>query len=428
MSANMSVPQQYLSQLSCSAQAIPHPNLFGAEFLSLEASLVQNYSRYVHEALYFNHGSINATNLSFCNVTLTHTHPGQQDKIVTQIWLPTSNWNERMQALGGGGWSAGMFPLSYIGMAGAVAEGYAAVTTDGGLGVEASGMDTPEWALLSPGNVDLYSLQNLASVSLNDAAIIGKSITQGFYGRAPKYSYWSGCSQGGRQGYMLAQRYPKAFDGIAASAPAINWGQFGVAGLWPQQVMNEMGEYPDPCELSALTAAAIEACDGKDSLIDGLISDPDSCDFDPYTLVGTAVNCTDTGTSLRISTAAAMVAKAAWIGLKTSNGSFLWSGLTHEAPLTGELSPATTRCQANGTCLGVPISLHLDWVRLFVQKDPTFDFNNMTRSAFERTFHASVQQFSSIIGTNDPNLDEFRDAGGKMLTYHGLVSRRSSLV
>jgi feruloyl esterase len=322
-----------------------------------------------------------------------------------------------MQAVGGGGWRAGMFELSDMEMTGAVGEGYVTITTDGGH----SAPDARDWALLSPGNINLYLLQDLASVSLNDVASIGKSLTQSFYGQLPKYSYWSGCSQGGRQGLMLAQRYPTAFDGIAASAPAINWGQLGVADYWPQLIMNLLGKYPHPCELESLTAAAVSACDGNDGVIDGIISDPDSCHFDPYTFAGTTINCDKTGHEMEVTEAAAIVANAAWTGARSSDGSFLWYGLNYDAPLTGPISISNTECYDNGTCIAAPFMISTDWIRLFIQKDPTFQFDNMTREDFDHIFHASVQKFTSIIGTNDPDLSEFRKAGGKMLTYHGLV-------
>jgi hypothetical protein len=221
---------------------------------------------------------------------------------------------------------------------------------------------------------------------------------------------------------MLAQRYPTAYDGIAASAPAINWSEFAFGAFWPQLVMALLEEYPHPCEFDALTAAAVTACDSNDGAVDGIISDPESCQFDPYSLVGTTINCSDTGRDQQISVAAAQVVNATWAGAISSNGSFLWHGLNRDAALTGPLGTANTECDVNGTCVGKPASLVTDWIRLFVQKDPAFNVSNMTHAEFDRLFHASVQQFTSIIGTNDANLAEFRGAGGKLLTYHGLVS------
>lgn len=182
------------------------------QILSLSANLVTNFSKSVNEAYFFNH--------TFCNVTVSYTHLGQDDHINVGAWLPVDTWNERMQAVGGGGWVTGgtSFFLSVSAMAGAIATGYATITTDAGLGIAS---DASPWALLSPGNVNLYNLQNLASVSLYDEAVIGKSLINDFYGKPPKYSYWSGCYQGGRQGLMLAQRYPEVYDDIAAAAPAI---------------------------------------------------------------------------------------------------------------------------------------------------------------------------------------------------------------
>ncbi|KAF4306866.1 feruloyl esteras-like protein B precursor [Botryosphaeria dothidea] len=376
------------TSFSCAPEALAFPIISGAEILSIEASLVQNYTARVSGQLYYNHGDVNATNLSFCN----------NDTVLTQIWLPTETWNGRMQAVGGGGWVAGMFTLSYIAMAGAVGEGYAGVTTNAGLPSE----DPKDWALLGPGNVDLYALQNLASVSLNDAAMIGESIIKSFYREPPKYSYWSGCSQGGRQGLMLAQRYPKAFDGIAASAPAINCIRL-------------------QCEMNALTVAVIDACDGNDGLIDGMISDPDSCQFDPYTIVGKATTCSDSGITLRITKAAAAVANAAWRTAKTANETFLWYGTGYEANLTTSTSVAHTECQANGTCISKPSTLFTDWMGLFIEKTPAFDTSSLTRQEYENIYRAGVREYSSIIGTNFHDLTGFRKAGGKMIAYHGLA-------
>lgn len=291
--------------------------LYGAEFLSLEANLVTNYSQYVHVGYYSNHGAVNVTDANFCNVTLSYTHPGENDTVNIQVWLPTDTWNGRLQAVGGGGWQAGLYLPSLMGMAAAIGEGYSAISTDAGLG---SAVTPTSWGLLSPGNVNLYLLQDLASVSLNDAAVIGKSISNSFYGQPPKYSYFTGCSQGGRQSLTLAQRYPDAFDGIAASSPAINWNEFFMEDLWPLFVMDTLGEYPPSCEVDAITSAAVQACDGNDGVIDGIISDPNTCNFDPMSMVGTTINCTNFGVDRQVSLAAATIVQAA---VSTTIGFFL---------------------------------------------------------------------------------------------------------
>lgn len=311
-SRDLSTMNESALTMFCSSNALPYPDLYGAQILDLSAQLVSNYSQYVHAGYYSNHGAINVTNVRFCNVSIVYTHPGQNDTINVQVWLPTDTWNERLQAIGGAGWQAGLNFPSLHGMAAAVGEGYASASTDAGLGTAYS----PEaWALLSPGNVDLYLLQNLASTSLNDMAILSKSICNSFYRQPLKYSYFSGCSQGGRQGMMLAQRYPDAFDGIAASAPAINWNSFFLSALWPLFIMDQLEEYPPSCEFDAIIAAAIKACDGDDGVVDGIISDPDNCAFDPMSAVGNPVNCTNPSGIRTISFAAATIVEAAVSGV-----------------------------------------------------------------------------------------------------------------
>ncbi|KAF4624789.1 hypothetical protein G7Y89_g13380 [Cudoniella acicularis] len=406
---------------TCSAQSIPIPSLYGAEILSLSASLISNYSATVPDYFYLNHPSISVQNATFCNITVTYTHPGQNDTISVEVWLPLDTWNGRMQAIGGGGWIAGRSPFQYQGMSGAIGEGYATITTDAGLG---SASDPTNWALLSPGNLNLYNLQNLASVSLNDAASIGKSLITNFYGQPPQYSYWNGCSQGGRQGLMLAQQYPTAYDGIVASAPAINWGEMIVTLFWPQLVMNIMNIYPHGCELKQLTSAAVSACDGNDGILDRIISDVDSCHFSPFSLIGTTFNCS--GAEMQISEAAAVVANTTWAGAHSSSGNFLWYGPEYGSVLGDEniyTGIAATECFSNNSCVGKPSSLVTQWIQLFVEKNPSFNYNNLTHSDFDRIYHASVQQFSSIIGTNDPDLSEFQATGGKILAFHGLADQ-----
>jgi hypothetical protein len=389
------------SALICSPDASLYPSLPGAEFLSLTATEVKDYSL----------PAANLTGLNFCNVSLSYTHPGQGDNINVQVWLPSVTWNGRFMGTGGGGYATGTFASA---LAPAVALGYSAVSTDGGHALNT--LSAESWALISPGNVNLYLLQDFASISLNDMTIIGKAVTESYYGRKPKYSYWTGCSTGGRQGMMMAQRYPKGYDGILAAAPAFNWASFIVAEYWPQFIMNQLKAYPSRCEFEAITKAAIKACDGIDGLVDGIISAPGLCHFDPFTIVGQSIDCN--GTKLKISKAAATVAQSAWTGPRTTNGIRLWYGLTYDAPLSALLG---TTCTAEGTCMGSPFPISYDWIRLFVKRNSTFNVEGISHSDYEKIFHASNQQYTSFISTDDPNLSEFRDAGGKMITWHGLA-------
>ncbi|KAF4630690.1 hypothetical protein G7Y89_g7442 [Cudoniella acicularis] len=406
---------------ACSSTMIPYPSLDRANFISLEANLIANYSQAIPIGLYTNHGAVNVTNTSFCNVTLSYSHTGHNDTTYVQVWLPIDNWNGRIQAMGGAGYQAGANLLTIYGMTAAIGEGYSAVSTDAGLGDQVTPIN---WALLPDGNVNLNLLEDLASISLNDAAVIGKSITSSFYGKPPKYSYWSGCSQGGRQGLMLAQRYPDAFDGIAASSPAINWNQFLMGDFWPSFLMDRMRVYPPSCEIDAITAAAIATCDGKDGILDGVITDEVACDFDSLSLVGTVINCTNFGTSIQISEDAAKLVQEVWSGAKRSDGSFLWFGLSKDAPLAGpsvtDLIVLPTTCSSNGTCKRGSFEISEDWIKLFVLKNSSADLTTITHEQFDSIALSAIKEYDSIIGTNNPDLSVFKAKGGKMISYHGL--------
>jgi feruloyl esterase len=394
---------------ACSPAAIPPPVVFGADILSLSATWVQNYTLNVPGSFNYNHGDVAVENAEFCNVTVTYTHPGHEDRITVETWLPRK-WNRRLQATGGGGWSPGRFVLSQFFMSGAIGEGYATTTTDAGLGNAGS----PEtWALTSPGNVNLYNLQNMGYVSLNDQAIIGKSLAKSFYGKAPDHSYWSGCSQGGRQGLMLAQRYPTAYDGIAASAPALSWTELTASVFYPLLVTGWAGASSPPlaCELNFLTNEAISECDPKDGVVDGVISDDSKCHFNALSAVNKTFYCDSTQKRMPLSKTAALVANAAWSGPRAANGDFLWHGYNRGANIN------TFGSVPGQNATGADL-----WFRLFVAKDKTFNVQNGTHEEYDELFRRGVQEYRSLMNAENPDLSEFKKAGGKLISYHGMVS------
>jgi hypothetical protein len=207
--------------LSCSAASFssvsPPP---GTAILALEAAAVTDYFDTIDgESNNWLVG--NLTGLNFCQVNVTLTHPGTGDAVKNQVWLPLTNWNGRFLGVGGGGYAAGV----WTSLGPAIQRGYAAVSTDAGHSQNNSG-DASAWALVSPGNVNQYLLLDFASLSIHDMTVLGKAVTEAFYAAKPAYSYWQGCSTGGRQGIGEAQMYPDDYDGIVAAAPAVQWNDF----------------------------------------------------------------------------------------------------------------------------------------------------------------------------------------------------------
>jgi hypothetical protein len=128
----LALPPDAMSLTSlCSDSTFTSPALFGAEILCISSSIVTGYSTDVLDTYWYNHPSTTVANATFCNVTISYTHPGQGDYINVNIWLPPpADWNSRLMAVGGGGWVAGgtQFFLSTTAMSGAVGTGYAAMT------------------------------------------------------------------------------------------------------------------------------------------------------------------------------------------------------------------------------------------------------------------------------------------------------------
>ncbi|MEW2490927.1 tannase/feruloyl esterase family alpha/beta hydrolase [Streptomyces sp. NPDC048411] len=347
---------------------------------------------------------------AFCDVTVTLTHPGDGDHAKVQTWLPVNGWNGRLQAIGGSAYGAGD---GGVGLGTAVKNGYAATTTDAGVG---DVLDT-SWALNSNGQVNTALLKNFASRSQHEAAVVGKQVVDAVYSKRAAYSYFTGCSTGGRQGYMEAQSYPDDYDGILADAPAINWDEFEVATLWPQVVMNNEKTYPTTCELDTFTNGAVKACDSLDGVKDGLVNDPERCNFDPRTLIGTKVACN--GKEMTITAADAAVVRKIWDGPRTTSGKKLWSGVPIGADLKGLAN--TNPPDADGNVTGAPFPVPALWVQLWLKKDLSFDISKITYSEFTQLFKQSEAEYDTVIGTDDPDLSAFRESGGKLLTWHGLA-------
>src|SRR5262249_6070020 len=193
-----------------------------------------------------------------------------------EVWMPTKGWNGKFQLVGNGG-TAGV--ISYAAMRTAIARGYATASTD--TGHVSSGSFDSAWALNRSDLVADFGHRGTHVTTVN-----GKQITREFYGERPKYSYYVGCSKGGQQGLMEAQRYPDDFDGIIAGDPANNWTRFYAGShLWYSMATLKDPESYIPANSTAILGNAVTAaCDTIDGIADGVLDDPRKCKFAPAVL------------------------------------------------------------------------------------------------------------------------------------------------
>lgn len=312
-------------------------------------------------------------------------------------------------ALGGSGWAAGHGPLT---LGPAVANGFAAASTDAGVG--SNPQDPSTWALTETGDVNLGLLTNFASRSVYEMAALGKAVTQSFYGTKPT-SYWNGCSTGGRQGLVAAQQYPEVFDGILVGAPAIYWPTYVMAELWPQVVMKEAGAFPSQQELNAVVEAAVEACDETDGVKDGVITEPEKCGFDPASAVGKK---NFEGQEIEITSTTAEIVKKIWEG-PVIDGQKLWYGL----PIGSPLDTLANTTMEQGARQGFPFFVPETWAKFFLKKDSDFQTSTIVSKQLKDLFFESQIQYDGLFNNANPDLSSLQRSGGKLLVWHGAADQ-----
>ncbi|PYH81821.1 feruloyl esterase [Aspergillus uvarum CBS 121591] len=418
--ARLATTPQPCESLTLQASSIP-----GIEILSLTSHEVHSY-----QSLY-----TQGQKLDFCDVTVTLTHPNESDLIQLSVWLPfPSAWNGRFLATGGGGLATG-----YIGYAqpAAVIQGYAAAATEGGLTLNNTiDPQTGQWGLRPDGTINTALLTNYAHRSVHDLAVLGKAVATAFYGTAPRFSYWNGCSTGGRQGFVAAALYPEDYDGILAASPGINLPEMFAWLFWPPALMLNASAPPPPqCVFAAFQRSIIKACDGlDDGAEDGLISGWGHCPFDASVLVNTSIPCTETNTTIPITEQHVILVQAILNGpVDPATGDTLWYGLppgasfrgtadtiTTPFPITTTTTTTTDRSHPATTRIN-PFLPAVSWLRNFLLKNPTYNVSTLTIAQFFDAVHASRERFGDLLSKEQLGLEGFQQAGGKLLAWHGLA-------
>ena len=351
----------------------------------------------------------------YCDVQLTVNNPPSSDAVRVGVFLPTSTWNGRFVATGGGGMSAGD-PTAPCGVVEgifayepcALARGFVTAGTDGG-----HGATSIDFSLNPDRTFNWQLIEDFGHLSLHQMATTAKAVIAAYYGTGPVYSYFVGGSQGGRQAMMAAQRYPTDYDGVAAAVPVMNFTKMAPAELWPQFVMKWAKNYPTAAKFDAINEGVVAACDELDHVKDGIISDWKHCKIDARDLVGTA------SPDGRITMSDAEVVNKIWEGPRGLNGEFLWYGLMRGTPFCGSTS-ILGGLAGSVSLLGqtIPTPFDLGWFPYWVVRDPSYDWQTMTHAQFVDYFQKGVAELSDTIAADNPDLTAFRDAGSKLVLWH----------
>ena len=336
----------------------------------------------------------------FCRVVAV-TKP----EIRFEVWLPAQIWNGKFQGVGNGG-TAGF--INYHAMALALRRGYAAASTDTGHVNHpfGNGFDAA-WAEGRPDLVADFGWRALHVTTVN-----AKHIIATFYGRKATRSYYVGCSQGGGQGLMEAQRFPADYDGLLVGDPANNWTRHYIGEhLWYSiATLKDPESYIPASKVSLLANAVNKACDAADGVRDGVISDPLACKFDPAVL-----ECRAGEDESRCFTLKQVKAiKNIWGGAHDSSGKLINPGLVPG----GEDGPGGWARWITGT---KPFG-GTHWKAAdAVLKEMVFDDADYNSLAFN--FDTDTKLFEQKIGPSmdavDPDLRSMERRGAKMILYHG---------
>jgi hypothetical protein len=333
--------------------------------------------------------------LPFCRVRGILS-PSADSNIIFEVWLPpASAWNGRYEGIGNGGFAGS---LIYPAMSNALQAGFAVSATDTGHSGSAS---QSRWALGHP-----EKIEDLGWRSIHETSLVSKAIAEAYYGKPPARSYFNGCSTGGRQGLVEAQRFPKDYDGIVVGAPA-NWPYLLAADLATAQYVAERPEnWVSPAKIRNLAKAALASCHAEN----GVIDDPSQCHFDPSNLL-----CKGSSSDECLTSAELQTVREIYTGLEDAAGKSIYPGFppgTEAVWSSAKIGPGEGRVAESSTYL-----YPTGYFGNFVFNDPDWDFRSI--SPINALAKALDSQAGKAVDVAKPDLSAFQSAGGKLIQYHG---------
>jgi pimeloyl-ACP methyl ester carboxylesterase len=324
------------------------------------------------------------------------------------VWLP-DNWNGKF-VMGGQGGYAGRVENQALALQ-ALQKGYATAGTDTGH-TSPGGATDGAWAL---GNLE--RVVNYAHAAIHRVTETSKAAIKTRYGRAPEKSYFAGCSNGGREALIAAQRYPEDFNAIVAGAPAQD-----IRGIIATFMNISRVMYPDPAKVDkatlsmadqqALQKAVLAQCDNDDGLTDGVMTDPTACKFDPKTIACKTGN-QDGCLSKEEIAAVESITKGPMLEGKPYHVGFPYGGEGQAGGWGAWLVGLPNAAGPGRPSLAYGFSY--DFLRYFVKQDANWNYKDFNLAAY----HNETKALQATLSPTDPDLSAFRSKGGKLLIYHG---------
>lgn len=325
------------------------------------------------------------------------------------VKLPT-NWNNRFYMVGGGGFAG---QLSLPQMNPGLQKGYATATTDTGHDAAKEPLGTFAERRADNPKADRKKL-DYAYLAVHNTAVLAKQIIHAYYGEQPKYSYWVGCSTGGRQGLMEAQRYPADFDGYLIGAPVLKISHEGIRGIWNAQAVSAGAGAITYDKLPLLAEAVYKKCDDADGVKDGLIADPRRCSFDPLKDLPKCTN--DVAGNDCFTTAQRQGLQKVYGGVRNSKGRLLYPG----QPLGAEIA-VNGRSGWMGSIAGdggLGLVFGETFMRFLAFEPQRGKDWHWQQFNFD-TDPPQMMAFSQVIDATNPDLSQLKKRGGRIIHYHG---------
>jgi feruloyl esterase len=328
---------------------------------------------------------------AFCRVSATLT-PSPDSDIKIEVWMPAENWNGKLAGIGNGVWAGN---ISYSALAEPLAKGYATVATD--TGHAGSGMD----AKFAIGHKE--KLIDFGYRAVHEMTVKAKAFIAAYYGRKERRSLWVSCSTGGRQGLMEAYRYPEDYDGISSMAPANPMVGLMIGSLWTgyAAIKDEAHRLP-MAKITAIHKEFINQCDEKDGLKDGIVGDPEHCNFNPGTL-----QCKEGDNNSCLTEPQIEALRDIYGGTKNHR--------TGEKAFDG-FEPGSEQ-QFTALIGGKePFPVAQSYFRDIVFNNPQWDFKSFD---YDKDLTASYKAGSDTLDAPSNGLAKFFEKGGKLLLSHG---------